>query len=150
MPVAIYTVRRSLVSPLTVGTQIVYVMPIAYAGKTRSREAFVTKHRSLSGLRAAYYQSADVAWDLTTIPLFWDSSPASDYLLGAQYVVMFLDSLESGEVFGFDPDATPATVSPNYINCVLDGTGYVEPRRPELDTLYTYNFRIVTAGSSYP
>lgn len=137
MPVVRYTATRSVVSPASPSEVIVFNLPIAYAGMTRSRLPNVVKHRSLTGAQAAYYHSVQYAWDIVTYPLLWAQG------VRAADLEMFLDSVEGGEYFEFDPEGF-AGGSITYQNVVMDSTGHSAPRRQELDSRFTYTFRIIT------
>lgn len=123
-----YYALRSLRSGVSSGTQVTYTLPARYAGMARERRIFSTQRRSLSGIRETYYESAENAYAIDTIPLTSTQR---------EHVVQFLDSVEQGEQFEFAADGS------TYVNAVLDAVGYNEPRDPALDSLMAYSFKIV-------
>jgi hypothetical protein len=142
MPVVRYTARRSLVSPTVANDTVTYDLPLVYAGMTRARVPNVVRHRSLTGAQEAYYQSAQESWDCVTRPLFWATGTT---VLQARYLAMFLDSVESGESFEFDPDHKASDGGAIvYRDVVIDSQGYQEPRVANYQTLFSYTFRIIT------
>lgn len=97
MPLVRYNATRSLTTGVAVGQQIVQAIPARYAGQTRQRSVISNTRVSMSGRRETYFERAEDAWSISTKPLT-DVEQAE--------LVMFLDSVERGETFEFEPDVT--------------------------------------------
>jgi hypothetical protein len=128
-PTVRYSAQRSLMSGVTQGTTVTLVLPIRWAGMTRSRRPFVHTRRSLGGIRETYRYNSESTYALSTLPL-----PPSQALNMKQ----FLDSVEDGQVFEFDPDGLGV-----WIDVVIASEGYDEPREAARDTLVSYSFSVV-------
>jgi hypothetical protein len=128
MPSVRYVARRSLVPSIVTETTVTLVLRVRYAGMNRSRRVFKNVHRALSGRRETYYEKGERSWSIGTIPLTANDSAN---------MVMFLDSVEDGQQFEFDPDGS------GWLNVVFEQDGYSEPRQPERDNMFAYQFDIV-------
>lgn len=127
MPSVRFTATRSLVTGVSLGATVVYTLPVRYAGMSRNRSVMKTTRRSMSGRRETYYESVENQYQISTKPLTQVQKDA---------LVMFLDSVERGETFGFAPS------DGSFSDSVLEGSGYDEIRQPERDTMYTFSLRI--------
>ncbi len=95
MPLVRYNATRSLVTGVASGQEVIYALPARYAGQIRQHAVASTTRVSMSGRRENYHERTEDAWAVSTKPL---TAAEADEL------VMFLDSVEHGEGFDFDPD----------------------------------------------
>jgi len=135
MPVVRFTATRALIVGVSVNDTVTYDLPVAYAGINRQRTVFATQRRSLSGRRETYYESAEDSYAINTKPLLGDDRLA---------IKMFLQSVERGEQFEFDPDhAAVDGGSINYSDARLTTLGYGEPLNPSRQDAVSYALTIV-------
>lgn len=123
-----YIAKRSLTGGVTASQTVTYELPIRYAGLSRTRQPQAITSRSLAGLRETYYYNAEQSWRCSSIPL-------SGFAL--EQLVMFLDSVEDGQEFEFDPEGAAAWRE------VYIEPGYDETREPVADSLKTISFTII-------
>lgn len=95
MPLVRYNATRSLTLGVAVGQQLVQAIPARYAGQIRQRSVVSNTRVSMSGRREHYFERGEDAWSISTKPL--TETEAAE-------LVMFLDSVEQGETFEFEPD----------------------------------------------
>jgi len=119
MPHAIqYEIARSVAPGFTLGTFHTF-MPAA-RDKDRSRKASRKRVISLGGRAVTTYYHGATTWTVQTTP---------QSATNAAIMQMFLDSVEDGQVFWFDPIYAPGH-SPNALRAVvLDGDSYSEDRK---------------------
>ena len=117
MAVVSYTAKRSLVSGVSVNDTV--VLDISPREPfNREREVNRQTHQSLDFTTETIYHAGRVLWPITTLMLNGADADA---------MVMFLDSVEDGQVFSFAPfDAS--TDSPIDYRNVVASAGYVENR----------------------
>lgn len=112
-----YIARRSLSVLHTAGTQ--YSQDLPLRDKDRGRKVERDQQKSLDGhLYTTYYNGA-VVWHCKTRPLTG---------LETSRMREFLDSVEDGQVFDFDPTYGAGHSPSDYRSVTLDGTGYTEQR----------------------
>jgi hypothetical protein len=112
-----YEARRSLISGHTEGTT--YTIDLLLTVCDRKRDTERKQQRAMSGKTFTLYQRGDVVWNCETIPV---TGTAADQIRE------FLDSVEDGQVFYFDP-LNWAGTSPNDFRAVVITTdGYTENR----------------------
>ena len=127
MPSVRFVATRSLVTGVTQGATVVYTLPMRYAGMGRGRSVFKSTRRSLSGRRETYAESAEDSYQISSKALTETQRKA---------LVMFLDSVEQGDTFGFAP------TDGSFSDAFLEGGGHDESRVPERDSMYVIGFRI--------
>lgn len=118
MTAVTYTARRSLIPGHTANTSYSINLPVVSMPVARQ----VTKERqqSLDGTRETiHFYSCEV----------WDVSLAVMYGTAAAQVKEFLDSVENGEVFTFDPYGTANTPN-NPLSGEIESDGYNKTREP--------------------
>lgn len=123
-----YVAARSLVAPTIAGDTVTFTLLIRQAGKQRSRAVYSNEHRAISGRRETYYEKGEQNWSLLTRPL--TSTEAAQ-------MVMFLDSVEDGRAFEFDPGTG------SFLDVQIARAGYDEPREPAKDSMVFYQFSLV-------
>jgi hypothetical protein len=112
-----YEARRSLVSGHTEAG--LYTINLQLTDCDRKRDVERKQQRALGGATYTVYHRGDVVWQCETAPL-----QGSD----ADLMREFLDSVEDGQVFQFDP-LNWAGVSPNAMrSVVITSDGYTENR----------------------
>lgn len=112
-----YTARRSLTSGHTAGS--LYGLDLTVAEKNRGRKVERATSRSLNGTIFTNYHHGATTWNITTTPL---TATAADALRE------FLDSVEDGQVFGFDPHNWTGVSPSTSVEVVMDSAGYTERR----------------------
>jgi hypothetical protein len=127
VPSVRFTATRSLIPGVSQGATVVYTLPVRYAGMSRTRSVVKHTRRSLSGRRETYAESTENSYQISTKPLTPTQQP---------HLVMFLDSVEEGETFGFAP------TDEAFSDSILEGAGYEETRQPERDSMFLYSLQI--------
>lgn len=111
-----YTAKRSLRAGVTLNDPIDYDFEVSAVD--RSTKPIVGQKTSLSGWQETVRDRTDELYKVVTIPVL-----ESDF----DHFRQFLDSVDGGEFFTFDPYGTNA-VPVQAMNCVLAMKGYREKR----------------------
>lgn len=120
MAVVRYYALRSLTGGVTLNQQITRNLPLSTNGLTRDRSVFKSGHVSIARLRETLFYAAEVSWQCQSIPLRGTTQTQLD-------LVMFLDSVDRGEVFEFSPyQVVGDTIS--WANACCEDQGYTESR----------------------
>lgn len=112
-----YEARRSLVSGHTAGG--LYILNLRVTSCDRKRDVERTQKRAMSGKTFTMYTRGDVVWSCETIPL-----KGAD----ADEMREFLDSVEDGQVFQFDPLNWGGASPGAFRSVVISSDGYTENR----------------------
>lgn len=121
-----YTAKRSLLPGVVANDEVTFDFFVD--GLDRRTQPKTTSSRSLSGKQESHRDRTDIVWSVSF-------SPQLEADFGQ--IRQFLDSVDGGEAFIFDPYGTAAApISP--LSCVLDKpeSGYNE-RRVLVDYLTT-------------
>lgn len=111
-----YTAKRSLRGGVSVDDPIDYDFEVSDVD--RQTKPKIGQQISLSGWQETIRDRTDELWRCVTIPVL-----AADF----DHFRQFLDSVDGGEVFTFDPYGTIA-VPVDPMSCVLSSKGYKEKR----------------------
>lgn len=112
----IYEARRSLAAGHTAGTS--YTLDLRLRDKDRKRDVERKTHTAIGGAVYSTYYRGDTVWSLVTMPLAGDD---------AKQMREFLDSVEDGQLFSFDPFHWAAGVA-DLRAVVIHSDGYTEDR----------------------
>lgn len=116
MTAVTYTALRSIIGGHSINVS--YSLDLSCTEITPSRRPSVTKNQSLSGRRESLRFFAEEIYSVELAPLAGDALAA---------VREFLDSVEAGEPFTFDPYGT-SNVPRDPQAAEIDGDGYELPR----------------------
>ena len=119
MAVASYLAKRSFTGGAVLDDPIVKNLTLADLGESRNVER--SEAISIGGQREYMYDRAENSWQCTYIPVAIGSADELQ-------LRMFLDSIESGQVFSFSP-YDESTDSPiDYRNVIVSSNGWQAAR----------------------
>ena len=112
-----YVASRSLIAGHT--AEVPYYMNLKLNKKDRQRQVNRERQEMLTGAVATTYHGGNDMWICATPALT---------LTEAQQMREFLDSVEDGQQFTFDPLNAVGTSPTQYVNVVIETNGYTEKR----------------------
>ncbi len=124
-----YTATRSVVASHTAGNN--YALDFSAGKLDRKSKTARKTHTSRGGQSETLRYRQTITWDITTTRISGANMPL---------LREFLDSVDGGEVFTFDPYGTAAAPD-NPVNCKLDSNGYSETRHGGTDS-FRVSFRV--------
>lgn len=110
-----YTATRSVIAGHTAG--VAYELNLQLSDLERQRNPAREQAVSIGGRRETIYHRAEITWRARTIPLSLTEVAA---------MREFLDSVEAGEQFEFDPYGSAGSAT--YTNAKISSRGYTESR----------------------
>lgn len=119
MTAVTYTARRSLIPGHAANTSYSINLPVV--GLPTSRQVMNERQESLDGTRETIRLYSCEIWDVTLAVLY--GTPAAQ-------VKEFLDSVEDGQSFTFDPYGTANTPN-NPMSAEIESKGYSRAREPK-------------------
>lgn len=127
-----YTAQRSLVSGHTAGS--VYYLDLPLSRKDRERKVRKDAQESLNGAVYTTYHHGRIHWQCATRAL----TPTETLAMRE-----FLDSVEDGQSFQFDPTYAVGSSPSAYRAVVLMGTGYREERHQTggVQSAHSFSFK---------
>lgn len=130
-----YVARRSLATGHTLGA--LYSMNLDLKQKDRKRDPSRTRHLSLAGSAYTIYNRGDTLWVCRSAPV---------QLAVADLWREFLDSVEDGQVFFWDPTHWAGSSPSALRSVVIESDGYTEDRvarQPnQSDDYYEFGFTL--------
>lgn len=131
----IYEARRSLAAGHAAGTS--YTLDLRLRDKDRKRDVERKTHIAIGGAVYSTYYRGDTVWSLVTAPLAGDD---------ADQMREFLDSVEDGQLFTFDPFHWAAGAA-DLRSVVIHSDGYTEDRYVQRgsddEDYYVFKFAVV-------
>jgi hypothetical protein len=113
----LYTAARSVISGHTAGNS--YTLDLALREKDRKRRVKKDIAESLDGHVFTTYHHGRVSWSIKSRPL-----TLTETLAWREW----LDSVEDGQLFSFDPDFAAGASPHHYRGVILEGSQYSEQR----------------------
>lgn len=132
-----YQITRAVVAGYTIGAQHVFSPPLR--DKDPKRTSHSRRSTSMGGVTYTTYYYGSTSWDAETTPV------------NATYLAlldMFLQSVEDGQVFTFDPYYAAGASPSDVRNVILDTTSYAPTRKVRRGNggagdLYTLSFKML-------
>lgn len=118
MPFAEYTARRALAPGHVAGNAYTLILPsLVYCDPVRERKS--SRQVSMSGRTETLWYFGKRGWRVRTEPVPLDE---------AGLLVEFLESIDDGQTFSFDPYGKPEAASPFSMYVISDDQGYTMSR----------------------
>jgi hypothetical protein len=132
-----YQITRSVAPGYTLGALNTFAP--ALREKDRGRKASRKRVMSLGAVPFTTYYHGSTTWQLETTPMTETQ---------AEVMRMFLDSVEDGQVFYWDPKYAPAHTPNAYRAVILDGDTYQQDRKVKRGDggegdLFTFTLRLL-------
>jgi len=129
MSSVIYTATRSVTGSHVAGNN--YALDFSAGKLNRKSKTTQKTHTARGGQSEALRYRQTITWDITTTRVTGPNIPL---------LREFLDSVDGGEAFTFDPYGTNATPD-NPVSCKLESSGYSENRHGTTDS-FRISFRV--------
>ena len=132
-----YEIVRAVVPGYTAGTFHTFAPKLR--DKDMSRKSHRKRSMSLGGQPYTTYYYGATSWDCDTTAVGGTA---------AALIEMFLQSVEDGQIFKFDPYNAPGASPGAYRNVIVDGDSYAPARRVRRGDggaadLFTYTFKLL-------
>lgn len=133
-----YIIRRSVAAGYTLDAVDSFDLQVKV--KDRGRKAIRDRAISLGGTVFTTYHRAEVSWSVHTT---WFKGADADRMR------MFLDSVEDGQIFQFDPTHGAGASPHDRRNVVIDSISYSENREQtgtQTNDWFAFSFKLVEVG----